>query len=325
MTSRIELSGLETVKIRTAPGFIAMAVQLIALLALLGTAVWAVWLVLMDKDSPPPTSDVVAFSILFLAGVLGLWLTRSPFFDCGWITDSEGLTVSGAWRARRILWSQITSAETRWISLFLGRRFVLTTGTGAAYIPTTYPDLAASIWLHLNRIGMASGLKLENDAESLLSPVDEAVADELDWENPCPPSISKISLLAAIVVAAMLLLKCFAHSHALVYFGGILLTVILSSALSKLTAARRCSVRSDHFEADTILRKIRVRWEDVKSAQWSEIKDGVRLCISWYSSVFLPWNRDDEESHALIATIAKHLRDRSPQLLLAIPREAEEE
>ena len=50
MTSRIELSGLETVKIRTAPGFIAMAVQLIALLALLGTAVWAVWLVLMDKD-----------------------------------------------------------------------------------------------------------------------------------------------------------------------------------------------------------------------------------------------------------------------------------
>ncbi len=322
MDCQVDCPGLESVTVRQAPGFIAMALHLVIILALLGTAAW---LILMVKDSPVPMNSVLILAALLLTGVLGLWLLDAPFFDSGWTTDAEGLTISRTWKPRRILWSQVTYVETRWVSLMLGRRYIITTPAGSVFVPTTYPDLAASMWLHLARIGMASTLKLENDAESLLTPVDATFPTELQWANPYPPSITRTIVIAAITITAMLLLEFLVRNRAVVYFGAIILTAILDSARSGLTMARRCTVCSDCFEADTILRKIRVRWEDVKSAKWNEAKSGVRLRISWCNSVLLPWYGDDEESHALIAAVAGHLRNRRPQLLLTVPCEAEEE
>lgn len=276
---------------------------------------------LIYSSDPHALWNIVTAAALLLISVLLIIPLRFRMFDSMWKTDSQGITAYGFLLKRRIEWHQVREAETRWGNMLIGERFIIKSADETIIVPVKDAYLSASIWQHLRRVNKEVYF-FSPEVTALWKKIPEDVPHQMIWVNPRPPSWLAVILGTIILlVVRIYLAPCIRETENpfFHYSVPILSVYIITAFIRRLFIARRFTLSENHFEAEMLLRRVSLRWEELRQVKWDDNLTRVELRKSIISVVYLPWFSWDEESTQLIQAIARNLRELPKPVQLPLP------
>ncbi len=259
----------------------------------------------------------------FTAGVVvavAFQVMRGHWLDYSWATDNDGLTFwRGMFYSRKIRWSEVTRAETKWVNLFMGRRHIIYGQGLSTAIPANQPLLSASVWQHLNRFGKAESVELSEDAVSLWAPMYEHFPESAEWESSSRMNVALLLVMISAMISAYGLI-----ASKMMSLGGKWMVLLITGAVTGIVVDALWSigwVKADpkKLQTRTRWRTSSVEWNKIESVRWENGCLALNIRITWYRTLQIPWNHDDPDSNALMLCVVRHLRSRENPILLPLP------
>lgn len=200
MDSRIELSGLESIKCGVNPALIwpLMCMPIAIIVA-------SVFFFLNGDLAVGLLLAFCGTGILPIAVLVVVFLSHTQ-----WITTPDGITARGLLRTKTIRWSDITAVRV----MPDGKRRIVSDHDDMI-IPISSMQLVGSVWQHLRRQGMEQGFELWPSARAFWEPVPD-LPEEITWTNPHPPAVWPYvvcRVLPFVLIPIGLLMLSFPCSH----------------------------------------------------------------------------------------------------------------
>jgi hypothetical protein len=348
MDRRTDLPALEAVQADYRRGVIAGLVAAVSLLSLFDLMIGSGYATYRRYGGDNP---LVIASVIGLLPLLHAWVIfRLLTFASGWATDERGLTARSLVRRRFVAWSDVARTETLVDSASKDavsrRTFRLTARRGCWSFVLYCGDrldetrsgarLAASLWQHLRRRGLAEGMYLSPAVESLWDQIPDELPKVLTWSALSPPRWSGHHTLLA-VIAVFLLTSTVGlgiqagdpFGHTLAWWAGgewilVFGPIFIGLRQDWLRTARQCVVDDLALTAETRCGSVRIPWVAVADAHWRPSAWDGRpgLLITGQDGdrkVLAPYDGKDEASGRLILALIRALRGAGEPQAIIVP------
>lgn len=235
-------------------------------------------------------------------------------------TSPEGITLSGPLRRSAIPWNSVLRASSKQTSIGRtiiiletnGGRIQLNAG-GISDNAVTSARVAASVWQHLRRNGIANDVSLGDRDLSFWQEIGEDVPHDMEWKSSRKRKgtlFEGVAILLMLVVPMIWLLFDDPRlgGFMLVFLSPMLIALmrlISSETIGKVTAGR---VTDEAVEVYLPLTTRRVPWDQVVNADWHK-----GIVLTWHDGarkriVTIPYEMGKAESENVILAVIRNLR-----------------
>ncbi|MCE5198390.1 MAG: hypothetical protein ABFD54_16320 [Armatimonadota bacterium] len=259
--------------------------------------------------------------------LLLVFLLRTSLYDHRWETTSDGLRIKSIIGGRFLPWTDVPRAETKRNLWWMTSCYTLQSKKFTVIIPARDIYICASIWQHLNSVGLSAEIKLSSAAELFWEPIPDTVQDEVGWEDE-----KKVGSSMACFIQLLLLIFGTIVTVAFVCFGlwqvsavvavgliVIMLVRVLRSPIIDRVLVGRDTIAIGLATGQGQRATLKMPWGELVSTKW--VNYGIDLRWIHGVRVVIPWDPQDPQSTRLIVAIIHRLRGIPRPVLLPFPVE----